>query len=383
MGKRRLDASGEIAKPRRSARFAPQTEVTTPKQTTGKMPATKGTTTKRTTTKPPESSASEQAPKAGKPDEPEPQVPLDRSGVPLVPPSRNYAHPLSWTCPLSLAHSGEWKEKSDHVYENVIADPFVYIEGGEGSITDPSGMAPPAFGKGLYELWQRLAKVDPARAREWRMTTTQLLNQVNPKHTNDWRVAYRTREAQESLARRFASGMLAECKALHVLLREESDPAITSQRHEDLVNIYREAIELSVYLGTVESDFEFHLDVRRCGPYLHCKRRLKKQGRPEQELPDDGPIPVLIFDPLVVGCSKVDRLNVHVNESDREEYRLIHQDELGADLEDELEKAIPRIDEGDTIFGAAVHGVRMVFSKDGPQPCSCGGHFACMGHTPE
>ncbi|OJJ69863.1 hypothetical protein ASPBRDRAFT_66928 [Aspergillus brasiliensis CBS 101740] len=266
-----------------------------------------------------------------------------------------------------------------HLFEEVIANPFVYIEGSQEDTSSQSSMVPPVLGKELCKLWKRLAKVDPVRASEWRRTTTQLLNQVHPEKTKDWRVAYQTGEVQESLAHRLATGMLTECKALQVVLKEmtdsDDDDDGPAERYEGLVDIYRSAIDMSIYLGTVEPDFEFALDVRQCGPYLHRKNRVRKRGCSDEIRPDEWPIPVLLNFPLVSSCRMATPHLIDHSQWLREEFR--NWDENKEDLQERMDKEIPEVEEGDTVLLPAVYFVEAVYSKDGPRACLCGGRFVC------
>lgn len=45
-----------------------------------------------------------------------------------------------------------------HLFEDVISNPFVYIEGSQEGTGSQSSMDPPAFGKELWGLWKRLIK---------------------------------------------------------------------------------------------------------------------------------------------------------------------------------------------------------------------------------
>ncbi|PWY68604.1 hypothetical protein BO70DRAFT_417159 [Aspergillus heteromorphus CBS 117.55] len=274
-----------------------------------------------------------------------------------------------------------------HIYETVITNPFSYIELEENSTTVQSSMDPPVFKRGLYELWQRFSRVDGERARNWRQTTIQLLNQSVPSKTNDWRVTYWTQESQEPLFRRLASGMLEGCQALHILMREITDPAEIKKRYKELVDVYRNAIDLVVYMGRVDPNFEFHLDAARCGSYLHCKNRVKKKGCPEREPrhddddddDDDCPQPVMILRPLVVTCRQMDEGDVEYQEELREIYRLEHEDETGEDIEKKVEEAHPKLEVGDTRFDASAKFPDIYYAKDKPRPCTCGGRFTCFG----
>ncbi|GKZ20911.1 hypothetical protein AbraIFM66951_003830 [Aspergillus brasiliensis] len=264
------------------------------------------------------------------------------------------------------------------MFEEVIANPFVYIQGSREGTGGQSSLDPPAFGKELWELWKRLAKVDPVRASDWRKTTTQLLNQVHPKYTKDWTVAYRTGEAQESLAHRLATGLLTECKALQVILKEMTNPDDVTQRYERLVNMYRTAIEISVYLGTLDTEFEFEMDVKRCGPYLHRKTRVRKRGSSDEVYPDEWPIPVLLSLPLVSGRYLVTSDNLKMLERRRGEVRYFHRNDGKEDLQKRVDKEVPEVEEGDTILFTAIRFANIVFAKDGPRACQCGGRFICQ-----
>ncbi|PYH92168.1 hypothetical protein BO71DRAFT_330602 [Aspergillus ellipticus CBS 707.79] len=270
-----------------------------------------------------------------------------------------------------------------HVYETVVTNPFSYIEVGELSTAGQSSMDPLAFGRGLYELWQRLSRVDADKARQWRKTTIKLLNRVGEYKIDDWRVAYWTQESQEALCHRLASGMLEGCQALRLLLREITDPAEMERRHQNLVEVYRKAIDAVVIMGTLNSDFEFHLDARRCGPYLHCeKKRLKKKGCPERDLPADDescPEPVLIIKPLVVTCRPIDKEEAFLQEGNREDCRDSLRDKVGDNLEQLVEEAYPKMEVGDTWFTASSVHPRIFYAKDKPQPCCCQSRFSCGG----
>ncbi|XRM43912.1 hypothetical protein ABZX51_007068 [Aspergillus tubingensis] len=265
-----------------------------------------------------------------------------------------------------------------HLFEDVIVNPFVYIEGSTENTGGQSSMEPPVFGQELWRLWKKLAKVDPVRASDWRKTTTQLLNQVHPKHTNDWVVAYRTGEAQDSLARRLATGMLTECKALQVLLKDTTSPDDVARRYERLVEVYRSAIEISVYLGTLDTEFEFELDVRRCGPLLHRRARVRKRGFSDEIYPDEWPDPVLLSLPLVSGRYLVTSDDIDKLKQLRGEIRYSHRNDSEEDLQQRLDKEAPKAEEGDIILYPAIYFAHIVFAADGPRACSCGGRFICQ-----
>ncbi|GCB21481.1 hypothetical protein AAWM_04366 [Aspergillus awamori] len=246
-----------------------------------------------------------------------------------------------------------------HLFEDVIANPFVYVKGDRTN--DQSSMGPPGLGQELYELWQKLVKVDPARATVWRTTTTQLLNMVHPEHTNDWKVACQTGEAKESLANNLATGMLAECKALQVLLQEVTDPDTTKKRYEALVEVYRVAIDITVYIGTVKTEFEFQLDVNRCGPYLHRLRRVRKQGCSDENLPDKWPVPVLLYIPLVAARRIATSLDVECCKTEREDFWQAHESDRNPDLQKQLDDEIPEM--GFKLAHAVVVSSVLVFVK--------------------
>ncbi|GKZ81835.1 hypothetical protein AnigIFM56816_006363 [Aspergillus niger] len=265
-----------------------------------------------------------------------------------------------------------------HLFEDVIVNPFVYIEGSRENTGGQSSMDPPAFGQELWGLWKKLAKVDPVRASDWRKTTIQLLNQVHPKHTKDWLVAYRTGEAQDSLAHQLATGMLTKCKALQLILKETTKPDGVAQRYAGLVEIYRSALEVTVYLGTLDTEFEFELDVRRCGPFLHRRTRVRKRGCSDEIYPDEWPDPVLLSLPLVSGRYLVTSDDIARLQTLRGEVRYSHRNDGEEVLQKRLDKEVPEVEEGDTILYPAIHFAQIVFAKDGPRACSCGGRFICQ-----
>ncbi|PWY75972.1 hypothetical protein BO83DRAFT_463796 [Aspergillus eucalypticola CBS 122712] len=266
-----------------------------------------------------------------------------------------------------------------HLFEDVISNPFVYVEGSQEGTDSQSSMDPPAFGKELWGLWKRLIKVDPIRASDWRRTTTQLLNQVHPEHTRDYRVAHQTGKAQELLANRLATSMLKECQALQVVLKKMTDSNQVTNRYEGLVDIYRSAIDISIYLGTIETEFEFELDVRRCGPFLHRKTRVRKRGCSDEIQPDEWPIPILLHFPLVSSRHLITSDVMDTLQQRREHFEYDHRDDGEEELRKQLDKEIPQVEEGDTILDSAISFADIVYSKDGPQACSCGGRFVCQG----
>ncbi|PYH63758.1 uncharacterized protein BO88DRAFT_475640 [Aspergillus vadensis CBS 113365] len=256
-----------------------------------------------------------------------------------------------------------------HLFEDVISNPFVYVEGSQEDTGSQSSMDPPAFGKQLWGLWKRLIKVDPIRASDWRRTTTQLLNQVHPEHTRDYRVAHQTGKAQELLANRLATSMLKECQALQVVLKKITDSNQVTNRYKGLVEIYRSAIDISIYLGTIETELEFELDVRR----------VRKRGCSDEIQPDEWPVPILLHFPLVSSRHLITSDVMDTLQQRREDFEYDHRDDGEEELRKQLDKEIPQVEEGDTILVSAISFADIVYSKDGPQACSCGGRFVCQG----
>lgn len=166
---------------------------------------------------------------------------------------------------------------------------------------------------------------------------------------------------------------------MQVVLKKMTDSNQVTNRYEGLVEIYRSAIDISIYLGTIETEFEFELDVRRCGPFLHRKTRVRKRGCSDEIQPDEWPVPILLHFPLVSSRHSITSDVIDTLQQRREDFEYDHRDDGEEELRKQLDKEIPQVEEGDTILDSAIYFADIVYSKDGLQACSCGGRFVCRG----
>ncbi|KAI9044862.1 uncharacterized protein KD926_011035 [Aspergillus affinis] len=151
------------------------------------------------------------------------------------------------------------------LYEKIIQDPFYYLVKAEDTKVSS---VPTTFGRDFYNIWQKLMRASRVKAQRIRMEMTQLLNGFDIwDQCHDISIGAQSRTLRKQALERLITSLLGSSSAIHPLLRPLDDPKKSETRFKRLLQIFREAAEIAIWMYTQESYFLFTDNIATLGPF--------------------------------------------------------------------------------------------------------------------